>query len=102
MDGVSGLHVPTGYLNKLNANKRLVVEEKEANGTEVLFFLTGDEGFVDSEGHLHVDVNDEGVVHEKTFLCERALIIERRRKQAGMEKIRLEKEEAKRELRAVQ
>lgn len=88
--GIAGANVMSGYLDNAEANQKLFVRAENTNGSKIIFFLTGDEGFLDDGGFLHVNSNKKDVDVEQ-FSWERMLIITRMKEHAA-EKARLEKE----------
>lgn len=57
MVGVSGKHVSSGYLGNEDANNKVLITGIAEDGSEILFFLTGDKGSLDDDGFLTVKVD---------------------------------------------
>lgn len=55
--GVAGPHVASGYMDNIYANEKSLVSVTDDDGQSITYFLTGDEGSLDSDGFLTVATN---------------------------------------------
>ncbi len=79
--GVAGANVTSGYLDNDEVNSKFIVKEENADGSKTVFVLTGDQGFLDDDGFLHLgsSVSDGRI---ETFAQERALNVKREKEMA--------------------